>query len=136
MSCRHGPNDPECTNTPQYNRGLRAGYERGKAEAPPTPDAENYEIVQVEFVGEHLVVKVKYPNCAKCAFEGDKVMVFFNVTPKQALMWRRIDPHFRDPSAIGKAREAPSPAARFPATPDGWADACNYARGKCRSQAR
>ena len=57
-------------------------------------------------------------------------MVFLNVTEVQVLKWRRIDPHFRDPAATRKPSEAPPPAARFPATPEGWTDAVAYARSK------
>lgn len=95
-----------------------------------TPDAEKFEIEEVERVGEHLVLKVRYPNCRKCAYEGNKVMVFLGVSEGQALKWKKIDPHFRDPSRPVSAREAPAPAARFPASKEGWADALVYARGK------
>jgi hypothetical protein len=81
-------------------------------------------------IGKHLVMKVKYPNCFKCAFEGNKLMVFLNVTEVQVLRWRKIDPHFRPTPLASSAIEAPSPAARFPASPDGWADAIAYARSK------
>jgi hypothetical protein len=74
------------------------------------------------------VLKVKYPNCSSCAFEGTKVMVFAGATIKQAIKWRKIDPHFRDPSALRAADEAPSPAARFPGNNVGWQDALAWAR--------
>jgi hypothetical protein len=100
----------------------------------PNPDA--YAIEEVEQVGEHLVMKVRYPNCAKCAYEGSKVMVFLDTTLKSAIKWRRIDPHFRAPGTPATLpatqTEAPSPAARFPASRDGWSDALTYARSKAR----
>jgi hypothetical protein len=117
MTCRHEDGDPRCTT-------------RSRTKAPITPDAENYEIEQVERVGNNLVMKVKYPNCANCSFEGKKVMVFLNVTEEQALKWKKIDPHFRDSQGLPPSlKEAPSPAARFPASTDGWCDALSYARG-------
>lgn len=80
---------------------------------------------------KHLVLKVEYPNCRLCSFEGRKVMVFLNTSPMAAIKWKEIDPHFRAASkAPPSDRCAPSPAARFPATPDGWCDAVSYARGK------
>lgn len=103
-----------------------------------TPDASNYEIQEVSEVGTHLVLKVKYPNCASCAYEGNKVMVFLNVKAIDAMKWKKIDPHFRAPPKVGSSypnitsREAPSPAARFPGSADGWADAIAYAMGKQR----
>jgi hypothetical protein len=55
-------------------------------------------------------------------------MVFLNITEIQALKWKEIDPHFRDDKNTVTA--APSPAARFPASPQGWSDAIEYARTK------
>jgi len=57
-------------------------------------------------------------------------MVFLNVPEMQALSWRKIDPHFRDPKRGPLKTEAPSPAARFPGSADGWQDALNYAKSK------
>ena len=93
-----------------------------------TPDATKYEIVDLDRVGAHLVVKVRYPNCTRCSYEGNKVLVFLNVTEKQALLWREIDPHFRPPDKLIRPHQAPSPAARFPASPEGWRDALQYAK--------
>lgn len=99
---------------------------------PATPDATKFEIEDVQQVGAHLVMKVKYPNCRACAYEGNKVMVFLNTTPLQAMKWRRIDPHFRAAGKYENAKEAPSPVARFPASPAGWKDAYDYALFKSR----
>lgn len=95
-----------------------------------TPDSSNYRIEEAERIGSHLVVRVRYPSCSRCEFDGNKVMVFLNVTEMQVIRWRRIDPHFRPPEKSPLDTEAPSPAARFPATREGWADAVSYARGK------
>ena len=119
MTCRHGPGDRNCTT--QFPRGY-------SEPEPKTPDASNYSIEDFERVGTHLVLKVKYPNCAKCSYEGNKVMVFLNVTELQVLRWKKIDPQF---GGKRSDREAPSPSARFPASPEGWVDALAYARGKC-----
>jgi hypothetical protein len=97
-----------------------------------TPDKTAYEIEQLERVGEHLVLRVRYPNCTRCAYEGNKVMVFLDVPETQALKWREIDPHFRDPATPTIRTEAPSPAARFPASVEGWDDAVAYAHTKRR----
>jgi hypothetical protein len=120
MVCRHRPGDPDCSsNRPAY-----------RDPSPVTPDADNYTIEEVERVGSHLVMKVLYPNCRSCAFEGNKVMVFLNVSEAEVLRWRRIDPHFRDPKRNTALKAAPSPAARFPASAEGWEDALRYAREK------
>lgn len=121
MTCRHSPGDPNCTSA-KYNSDY----------SPPKPDKANYKIEDVHRVGPHLVLKVRYPNCSMCAYEGHKIMVFLNVTELAALKWQEIDPHFRDPKKSTTARQAPSPAARFPASPEGWADAVAYATGKVK----
>jgi hypothetical protein len=95
-----------------------------------TPDAHNFEIMDAKAEGSHLVVKVKYPSCRNCSYEGTKIMVFLNTTAIDALKWRKLDPHFRNKPVDKDV--APSPAARFPASPEGWADALTYAKGKVK----
>lgn len=145
MTCRHQPGDPNCSSHPsnvasrayedaEYNRKkTQAEYEKQinelRAQIPASPDSKNYSVEEVEQVGDHVVLKVKYPNCAKCTYEGNKVMVFLNVTLKDVVKWRRIDPHFRAPTQK-LASEAPSPSARFPGNNDGWKDALAYATAK------
>lgn len=141
MTCRHRPDDPSCSSHPdniermQYERELEEERRREKerlARMAETPDASNYEITQVARVGPHLVLKVQYPNCAKCVYEGNKIMVFLDVKEHEVIRWRTIDPHFRDPKKIRTLKEAPPPAARFPASTDGWSDALAYAQGKVK----
>lgn len=136
MTCRHSNNDPDCTHGGLTTRANQDATElrelRAKARIK-TPDAENYEVVQVSQVGKHLVMKVLYPNCSKCSYEGNKVMVFLDTTTEQAILWKKIDPHFRADGKTRVSREAPGPAARFPASKDGWEDAMDYARRKERA---
>lgn len=124
MTCRHKANDPACSSYQD-----RQGYLQTPIRQE-TPDPTEYKIVEAAREGTNLILKVLYPNCEKCAFEGNKVLVFLNVTEVQALKWGRIDPHFRGPSRIRVDLEAPSPAARFPASEEGWKDAIAYARLK------
>ncbi len=143
MICRHSRGDPNCGSS-----GGSSSVEYVYRDTPcnkkhypdvETPDSKNYDIVQIERVGEHLVLKVLYPNCSKCAFEGNKVMVFINIGELEVIRWKEIDPHFR-PSKEGgtqwakgtlkDVKKAPSPVARFPATEEGWKDAIVYARTK------
>jgi hypothetical protein len=126
MTCRHSSNDPNCGT---YQRQVAAARQLVAINDGDTPDKDNYEVLEVEAVGPHLVLKVLYPNCAKCAFEGMKVLVFTNTTIKDALKWKTIDPHFRS-QTTSSAREAPSPAARFPGSEEGWQDALGYAKSK------
>jgi hypothetical protein len=132
MTCRHAPGDTDCSKHP-YNRAVeedrRTREETARVKAE-TPDASNYTIVDVHRDGPNLVLKVVYPNCRKCSYEGHKVLVFLNVTEAQALRWRTIDPHFRDPKAARSPTEAPGPVARFPASVEGWKDAIAYVESK------
>jgi hypothetical protein len=141
MTCRHAPGDPACSSTQdgwraaeieRENREYREKQRMKEQEElyARTPDVEKYEIEDFTRVGPHVVLKVRYPNCSKCAYEGNKVMVFLNVTEAEMLRWRRIDPHFRDPKSQRVKTSAPPPAARFPASTEGWADALAYAQGK------
>ena len=130
MTCRHAANDPNCSSHRDYVDPYQAPEPPKTPKTPKTPDAANYSIEDVERIGTHLIMKVKYPNCRNCAYEGVKVMVFLNVTEAQVLKWKKIDPHFRGPSRTLLLTEAPSPAARFPATTEGWADARSYANSK------
>jgi hypothetical protein len=108
----------------------RLQRELATAKRSSTIDNRDYEMVEVEAIGPHLVMRVRYPSCRDCAFEGDKVMVLLDCPVIEALKWRQIDPHFR--LEASDATAAPPPAARFPATPNGWADAITYARGKTK----
>lgn len=122
MTCRHEKYDPSCSSYQSSLVTLAADY---RAQFVNTPDASQYEVEDAKEVNGNLVMKVKYPNCAKCSYEGTKIMVFTGVKMKDALMWRTIDPHFR--AGVPKAKEAPSPVARFPGSDKGWRDALEYA---------
>lgn len=140
MTCRHQAGDPNCGSHPS-NIAARARedadhraeakkreYEAKIAALPATPDSQNFFIEGAADVGPHLVLRVKYPNCKNCAYEGSKVMVYLNVSPIDALKWKTIDPHFRNSEL--KSNEAPSPSARFPGSVEGWGDAIAYAESK------
>ena len=92
-----------------------------------SPDNTRFEVLDAVQDGPYLIMKVQYPNCAKCSYEGIKVMVFEDVTAFDALKWKVLDPHFRDPNETRSEREAPPPVARFPANERGWQDALSYA---------
>lgn len=125
MICRHGPDDPGCSSNRRY-----VALEPVIQE-PKTPDKFKYEIVDACRVGSHLVLKVLYPNCKKCSYEGNKVLVFLGVSEMQVLKWKEIDPHFREThDYLQLPSQAPSPAARFPASQQGWEDALAYAKSK------
>lgn len=140
--CKHGNNDPDCSSYRTRHIYSRDDFDRHAEKVwedrPTTPDSKNFHIEEVEEVHAtelmrtvppvHLVIKVSYPNCAKCAFEGNKVLVFLNTKLKDAIKWKVLDPHFRDPTKMVKKGEAPSPDARFPASETGWKNALAFAR--------
>lgn len=157
MVCRHQRGDPSCTSG-KSPASIRASAERDLAEFggggggrrpppivrpsisplprpgparppdPVTPDAENFRVLEAVEVGTNLVLKVEYPSCANCSFEGVKVMVYRGCKAIQAIRWTRIDPHFGDPDAKRADTDAPSPDARFPASSTGWQDALLFAK--------
>ncbi len=133
MTCRHAENDPNCggyEGRVAAAKKLSDEYDKRKgASVPATPDPNMFEVKDYMEVGPHLVLRVQYPNCANCAFEGVKCMVFLNTPAGAALLWRKIDPHFRDPKKT-LPNQAPSPSARFPASPEGWDDAIAYAKNR------
>jgi len=122
MTCRHARGDRSCTT--QYPRPPKA------RKTPPTPDKDDYDIMDVVAIEGNLVLKVKYPSCRSCAYEGIKVMVFRGVSALDAIKWKRIDPHFRDPRKHRLPSDAPPPVARFPGNEEGWVDAQAWAAFK------
>ena len=135
MTCRHSPGDPNCSsNQPQYyedtnkvDRLEKKIKELEAALAGQNPDNTRFEIEEIVEVGGNLVAKIKYPNCAKCSYEGNKIMVFAKCSLKDAIKWRVIDPHFKSTPKVADPKVAPSPIARFPASGKGWDDALKYA---------
>lgn len=154
MTCRHRDGDSACSTrnpnamaekafglvqqwgVPGISAANMEALIKGAKEAGelPRPDAENFDILDAEEVGRHLVLRVVYPSCTECWVEGTKIMVFEDVTMRNALRWRVLDPHFSDFNRERDARTAPPPVARFEPTDRGWADALAYAeRLKARS---
>lgn len=92
-----------------------------------TPDPAKWEMVDFVDIGNYLITKVKFDTCEHAGFGGHKVLVF-KATVKEAMLWRRMDPHFKEAPAQGFAKnEAPVPIARFPASEEGWQDARLFA---------
>ena len=138
MTCRHSPGDPACSSSPEGRARADAEahqYREKKAKErvdellSRTPNPDDYEFVELEQVGPHLVAMVQYSSCTKCSFDAKKVMVFFNRTMKDAAFWNHIDPHFNELGNVMR-KIAPPPRARFPADDEGWQDALEFARSK------
>lgn len=137
MTCRHRVGDKACSDYPrrlEEAKRLVAASVDDDALPAKSPDSTNYTVLEAEPVGLHLVMKLQYPNCKQCWFEGTKIMVFANVTLLDALKWRRIDPYFRAPHDKDLLpTEAPSPIARFEPTDAGWEMARWFAQNLTRS---
>lgn len=120
MTCRHDDGDPTCsTKNPRKMREL-AREMSARWDPPASPDASDFDVVRTEEHGDYFLVEAHFPSCAKCEFEGRKLMVFSHQNREKALRWRRLDPHFRPDPAEPDPRVAPPPIARFPATSAGW----------------
>jgi hypothetical protein len=76
------------------------------------PDPSNYKIEKSHQRGTYLAVWIYYPNCTN--FEGRKILVFRDVTLKQLLAQKLIDPHFSD------SKQFHHPIARFIPNHEGW----------------
>lgn len=78
----------------------------------PNPNPTNFQIVASYQIAKFLIMKVNYPDCTN--YEGNKILVYYDVTLKQLLDQKSIDPHFSNNP------EKHSPVARFVPTDEGW----------------
>jgi hypothetical protein len=76
------------------------------------PNPDNWIILSHQKVGKLLVVKIKYPDCDN--YEGEKILVYENITLAKLRKQVKIDPHFSE------NKEYKSPIARFVPTDRGW----------------
>jgi hypothetical protein len=97
----------------------------------PNPDPKKWKIIKYQhfgYNGDFLVVEMNYPDCTN--YEGNKILLYENVTINQLKGQRYIDPHF---STEGIYK---SPIARFIPTDRGWnmakslAEAMSQAKNK------
>ena len=135
MSCQHIAGDPACSSHPKhqtYLRELKELRERLNRASRDTPDSERFEVVDMEEVEGSLILTVLYPSCASCSYEGRKFMFFRDTMIRDVVFWKKIDPHFR--AKESPKHEAPSPDARFPASPQGLEMARALARSVLKSK--
>jgi len=78
----------------------------------PNPDPLNFKITKYERVDEHIIIFINYPDCTN--YEGNKILVFKNLTLGDLKAQEMIDPHFSE------SKEFHSPIARFEPTDMGW----------------
>lgn len=77
----------------------------------PNPNPKNFKFKKINEMTPYTIVWVNYPDCVN--YEGDKIMVFENMTVEDIANAKVIDPHFCDGDHI-------SPIARFEPTAKGW----------------
>lgn len=87
---------------------------------PRNPDASKYVIVRHRKEGKFLIVEMNYPNCTN--YEGDKILVYKDITITELKRQKLIDPHFSENQKFH------SPIARFVPTEEGWRMAVIFAQ--------
>jgi hypothetical protein len=76
--------------------------------ALPNPDPKNFDILDKWEIGRYLILSVRYPDCTN--YEGNKILLYENVTLERLLAQGSLDPHFSE--SVGYF----SPIARFAPT--------------------
>ena len=88
---------------------------------PINPNPGLFIINEAINVEEFCIAKVTYPNCTN--FEGEKILLFKNMTVEELTSQLEIDPHFSGDSKL---------IARFIPTLEGW----NMALQLCMASAK
>jgi len=86
----------------------------------PNPNPRNFKFVKIEYDAPFIITMINYPDCTN--WEGNKILVFDNVTLDELANMDEIDPHFCD-------GDHKSPIARFEPTKSGWAMAKAFVKG-------
>lgn len=87
-------------------------YEQWK-ERRSNPNPAVFKITCHYTARGNTAIYINYPNCKN--YEGDKIIVFRNMSFREIQKLREIDPHFTENGKI---------FARFAPTDDGWTHAC------------
>jgi hypothetical protein len=78
----------------------------------PNPDPKNYIIKRYIQIDKYLLIEINYPDCTN--YEGNKILLYENITLNQLKSQKLIDPHFSE------NKNYVSPIARFEPTDKGW----------------
>ncbi len=78
--------------------------------AAPNPDPNKWKVLEAHEENNWLVIRLKYEGCTN--YEGEKILVYKNMTLIKLINNKLIDPHFF-PNGV-------SPIARFVPTHEGW----------------
>lgn len=76
------------------------------------PNPLKYTINDVYYQAPYLLISINYPDCTN--YEGNKILLYKNVTLENLIKQKSIDPHFSDNIKYH------SPIARFEPTDKGW----------------
>lgn len=79
------------------------------------PNPKRFSFINFKEVGRYLVIKINYPDCEN--YEGNKILVYKDVSFADLRRKNYIDPHFC------QHKKCKSPIARFEPTPEGWSNA-------------
>ena len=100
------------TSVISTKRKLSGNYDSVQYIPAGNPNPARYKITSLQKIGKFIIVGINYPDCKN--YEGDKILLYHNVTEEQINSANFIDPHFtNDEKHI-------SPIARFEPTEDGW----------------
>lgn len=77
-----------------------------------------YKVVKALELGKYLILLINYPDCKN--YEGNKILVFRDITLIDLVNQKLIDPHFFEDSKYL------SPLVRFVPTNEGWALAVKF----------
>ena len=94
-------------------------FDNKESKIKRNPNPNNYVIKKCASshgsIDFFTIVEINYPDCEN--FEGNKILVFKNVSIEQLEKQKVIDPHFSDNDKYF------SPIARFVPTQEGWENA-------------
>lgn len=133
MTCRCGSASEHArraAETAESNRRAEVSYLREELKKYEN-DLSNFVVNDLEEINGCLILKVEYKHKTRraqpdCTFNGTKILVYEGKTAKDAIKWKKIDPHFRSKNSRSPY-EAPSPTARFPGDERGWIHAKAFA---------
>ena len=86
-------------------------YVGNKGSDATCPDPANFEIQKLtDKGGGYIIARIRYPDCTN--YNGDKILLFKDMTRTHIESLNRLDPHFSD--------DRNSPIARFKPTGEGF----------------
>ena len=119
MGLSIGMSDCSCVQKDNIHRS-NAAIQRQTPSRFPNPNPKNFKFIKIERFEEFVIVMINYPDCTN--YEGNKILVFDNITLEELANMEKIDPHFCD-------KDHKAPIARFEPTESGWSMAQTFVHG-------